>query len=66
MSMNNQEDCSFSKLKLLKRSAVQSYFLKGKFEKIYHITKLKVSGPIEFLIEDATDHFLELRQSYLT
>ena len=53
--MNNEEE----------RPAVQSDILNGKFEKIYPITKLKDSGPIEFLIENATDHFLDLRQSYL-
>ena len=37
----------------------------GKFEKTYPITKLEDSGPIEFLIENATDHSLDLRQSYL-
>ena len=37
----------------------------GKFEKTYLITKLEDSGPIEFLIENATDHSLDLRQSYL-
>ena len=55
MSMNNEEE----------RPAVQSDILNGKFEKIYPITKLEDSGPIEFLIENATDHFLDLRQSYL-
>ena len=35
MSMNNQEECSFSKLQLFKRSAVQSYILNRKLEKIY-------------------------------
>ena len=53
--MNNEEE----------RPAVQSDILNGKFEKIYPITKLEDSGPIEFLIENATDHFLDLRQSYL-
>ena len=37
----------------------------GKFEKTYPITKLEDSGPIEFLIENATDHSLGMRQSYL-
>ena len=37
----------------------------GKFEKTYPITKLEDSGPIEFLIENATNHSLDLRQSYL-
>ena len=55
MSMNNEEE----------RPAVQSDILNGKFEKIYSITKLEDSGPTEFLIENATDHFLDLRQSYL-
>ena len=55
MSMNNEEE----------RPAVQNDILNGKFEKIYPITKLEDSGPIEFLIENATDHFLDLRQSYL-
>ena len=59
MSMHNQEVCSFSELKLLKRPAIQRNILNGKFEKIYRITKLENFVPVEFLIEDATDHFLE-------
>ena len=59
--MNNQEECRFSKLELFKRLVVQSDVLNEKFEKIYPITKLGDSGPIEFLIENATDYFLNLR-----
>ena len=62
--MNNQE-CSFSELELFKRPVVQSNILNVTFEKIYPITKLEDSGPIEFLIENTTDHFLDLKQSYL-
>ena len=50
MSVNNQEECSFSELELFKRPVVQSDTLNGKFEKIYPFTKLEDSGPIEFLI----------------
>ena len=63
--MNSQKECSFSELELFKRPVVQSDILNGKFDKIYPITKLEDSGPTEFLIENATDHFLDLRQSYL-
>ena len=64
--MNNQEECSLSELELFKRPAVQSDILNGKFEKICPITKMEDSGPIEYLIENATDyHFVDLRQSYL-
>ena len=65
MGMNNQEECIFAELEYFKRPVVQSDILNGKFEKIYPITKLEDSGPIEFLTENATDHFLDLRQSYL-
>ena len=66
MSMNNQEECSFSGMELFKDPVVQSDILNGKFEKTYPIAKLEDSGPIEFLIKNATDHFLDLRQSYLS
>ena len=56
--MNNQEECSFSEMKLFKRPVVQSDILNEKFEKIYPRTKLEDSGPIE----NATDHFLDLKQ----
>ena len=65
MILNNQEECSFYELKLFKCPVVQSDILNGKFEKIYPITKLEDSGPNEFLKENATDHFLDLKQSYL-
>ena len=64
--MNNQEEFSFPELELFKRPAIQSHILNGKLEKVYRITKLEDSGPIGFLIKYATDHFLDLRQSYLT
>ena len=47
MSMNNQEECSFSGMELFKDPAVQSDILNGKFEKTYPIAKLEDSGPIE-------------------
>ena len=66
MIMNNQEECSFFELELFKkRPVVQSDILNGKFEKIYPSTKLEESGLIEFLTENATNHLLGLRQSYL-
>ena len=40
---------------LFKHPVVQSDILNGKFEKIYPITKLEDFGPIEFLIQNATD-----------
>ena len=61
MSVNNQEECSFSELELFKRPPVRSDILNRKFEKIYPITKLEDSGPIEFQI--SRGHFLDLRQS---
>ena len=63
--MNNQEECCFSELELFKRPAVPSNILNGKFGKIYPITKLEDSGPIEFLTDNPTDHFRDVRQSYL-
>ena len=65
MSMNNQEECSSSELELFKRPVVESDIVNGKFKKFYPITKLKDSGPTQFLIENAADHSLDLRQSYL-
>ena len=61
MSMNNQEECRFSKLELFKRLVVQGDISNEKFEKIYPITKLGDSGPIDFLIENAAGYFLDLR-----
>ena len=51
MGMNNQGVCSFSELELFKHQVVQSEILNGKFKKIYLISKMEDSGPIEFLIE---------------
>ena len=48
MSVNNQEECSFSELELFKCPVGQSNILNGTFEKIYPITKLDDSGPTEF------------------
>ena len=65
MSMNNQEECSFSELELFKCPVVQGDILNCKFENIYPTTKLEDSVPIEFLVQNTTDHFLDLKQSYL-
>ena len=65
MSMNSLDKWSFSELELFKRSAAQIHILNGELEKIYPITKLKDSRPTKFLLENATDHFLELIQRYL-
>ena len=59
--MNNQEECSFSEFQLFNCTVVQRDILNGKFEKNYLITKPEDSGSIEFLIENVTDHFLDLR-----
>ena len=65
MSENKQKESSLSELEIFKRPVVQSDIVNGKFEKAHPITKLGDSGPIEFLIENATYHFQDLRQSYL-
>ena len=65
MSMNNQEECSYSEFEFFKRPTIQSDILNGRFEKIYPITKLEDSGQIEILKENVRNHFLDLRQSYL-
>ena len=62
MSMNSQEEYSFSEL--FKCPVVQSNILNGKFKKIYPTNKLEDSGLIQFLIENTTNHFLDLSQSY--
>ena len=41
MSMNNQQECSFSELELFKRRVIQSDILNGKLVKIYPITRLE-------------------------
>ena len=48
MSVNNQEECSFSELELFKRPVEQRYILTGTFEKVYPITKLEDYGQTEF------------------
>lgn len=62
--MNTKEECRVSELELFKRQFVQSDILNGKFKKIYPTTKLEDSGLIQFLIENTTNHFLDLSQSY--
>ena len=60
--MTNKEECSFSKLELFKRTKRYS---KWEIPKDLSHQKPEDSGPIEFLTENATDHFLVLRLSYL-
>ena len=62
--MNNQEQYSLFELELFKCPFSKSYVRNGKFDKIYPITKLEDSRLITFLMNNATDHFLDLKQSY--
>ena len=44
---------------------VQSDIESGRYEDIYPITKLEDTGPIEFVIDNASDKFLDLNNSFL-
>ena len=44
---------------------VKSDIESGGYEDIYPITKLKDNGPIEFVIDNASDNFLDLNNSFL-
>ena len=44
---------------------MQSDIESGRYEDIYPITKLEDNGPIEFGIDNASDKFLDLNNSFL-
>ena len=58
-------ECTLSDSDLFTPAFVQSDIEHGYFEDIFPITKLDDSGPIEFLLENATDKFLDLANTYL-
>ena len=58
-------ECTLSDSDLFTPAFVRSDIEHGYFEDIFPITKLVDSGPIEFLLENATDKFLDLANTYL-
>ena len=64
---NNTSDleCTLSDSDLFTPAFAQSDIEHGYFEDIFPITKLDDSAPIEFLLENTTDKFLDLANTYL-
>ena len=58
-------ECTLSDSDLFTPAFVQSDIEHGYFEDIFPITKLDDTGPVEFLVENATDKFLDLANTYL-
>ena len=58
-------ECSISDKDLFTPASVQSDIESGRYEDIYPITKLQDNGPIEFVIDNASDRFLDLSNSFL-
>ena len=64
-SKKDHIECSVSDTDLFMPAFVQSDIESGRYEYIYPITKLKDNGPIEFVIDNASDKFLDLNNLIL-
>ena len=64
-SKKDHIECSVSDTDLFVPAFVQSDIESGRYEYIYPITKLKDNGPIEFVIDNASDKFLDLNNLIL-
>ena len=58
-------DCTLSDTDIFTPAFVQKDIQHGFFEEIFPISKLSDSGPVEFFLENATDKFLDLANSYV-
>ena len=64
-SKKDHIQCSISDKDLFTPAFVQSDIESGRYEDIYPITKLKDNGPIEFVIDNASNKFLDLNNLIL-
>ena len=64
-SKKDHIDCSISDTDSFTPAFVQSDMESGRYEDIYPIAKLEDNGPIEFVIDNASDKFLDLNNSFL-
>ena len=64
-SKKDHIECSVLDIDLFTPAFVQSDIESGRYEDIYPITKLEDNGPIEFVIDNASDKFLDLNNSFL-
>ncbi|XP_066930140.1 uncharacterized protein F54H12.2-like [Clytia hemisphaerica] len=58
-------ECTLSDTDLFSPSFVQKDLQNGVFEDVFPISKLNDNGPIEFVIDNATEKFLDLANSYI-
>ena len=61
----NHEEYHLPDMDLFTPAFVQGDIDSGKFERVYPLTKLEDNGPIEFLVENATEKSIHLANSYL-
>lgn len=58
-------ECALSDLDLFTPAFEQSDIESGDYEDVYPITKLEDNGPIEFVLKNGTDKFIDIVNSYL-
>ena len=58
-------ECTLSDTDLVTPAFVQSDFENSIFEEIYPITKLDDGGPVEFIIKNSSDKFIDFVNTYL-
>ena len=64
-SKKDHIECFISDTDLFTPAFVQSDIESGRYGDFYPITKLEVNGPIEFVINNVSDKFLDLNNSFL-
>jgi len=58
-------ECSLSDTDIFIPAIVQTDILRSTYEEVYPISKLEDNGPIDFKLENNTDKFLDLSNSYI-
>ena len=65
MSTKDHIECAISDTDLFTPAFVQSDIESGTFEEVYPITKLEDNGPVEFVIKNSTDKFIDIVNTYI-
>lgn len=58
-------ECTLSDTDVFTPSFTQNDIQHGFYEDIYPISKLNDNGPLEFLIENATDKFVDIANTFV-
>ena len=63
-SQTPHQECALSDTDVFTPAFVQTDIRQGVYEDVYPISKLNDNGPVEFVVENASEMFLDLANTY--